>query len=106
MSVVSSSMNSMLSLTTRAFMPVEDPTLSCSIEPVSWSSLGLMPISMAGDLADLAREQTVVAADGAGLGAAPAQVAAVGELASRATVFQLSSMSPWSRQSGSFLTYL
>jgi hypothetical protein len=52
---MSSSMNSMLSLTTRAFMPVEEPTLSCSMEPFSWSSFGLMPISMAEELADLVR---------------------------------------------------
>jgi len=49
-SVTSSSMNSMLSLTTRSFIPVEDPTLSCSTEPDSWISLAAMPISMLNSL--------------------------------------------------------
>ena len=38
-------MNSMLSLTTRSFMPVEEPTFCCSTEPASCSSLTVMPIS-------------------------------------------------------------
>ncbi len=44
-SAVSSSMNSMLSLTTSGVMPVEEPTVSCSTEPSSWSSRGAIPIS-------------------------------------------------------------
>ncbi len=44
-SETSSSMNSMLSLATSLFMPVEEPTFSCRTEPLSWSSFGAMPIS-------------------------------------------------------------
>ena len=45
-SVISSSMNSILSLTTAGFMPVDEPTLSCWTDPSSCSSLATMPISM------------------------------------------------------------
>ncbi len=45
-SEVSSSMNSMLSLTISGVMPVDDPTASCSTEPLSWISFGTIPISI------------------------------------------------------------
>ena len=45
-SAVSSSMNSMLSLTIIGVIPVEDPTWSWRTDPSSWSSLGTIPISM------------------------------------------------------------
>ena len=79
-SVMSSSMNSMLSLTTAAFMPVEEPTLSWSIEPLSWSSFGGDAHLLAEELAEFVGDQAVVDADRAGLRAAPAEVAAVGQL--------------------------
>ena len=41
----SSSTNSMLSLTTKLFIPVEDPTSSCRTEPLSCSSFAWIPIS-------------------------------------------------------------
>ncbi len=73
-------MNSTLSLTTTGFMPVEEPTLSWSMEPLLVQLLGGDAHLLAEELSELVGHQAVVGADGAGLGAAAAEVAAVGQL--------------------------
>ena len=76
-SVMSSSMNSMLSFTASEFMPVDEPTFNCNIEPSRTPCAN--PHLLAEQLSQFARHQPVIAADRTGLRAAPAEVASMSQ---------------------------